>query len=183
MALRLFPTVWFVLSVAPFLFVFFGLLFFFCFRVGSSSLPVPLLCFFRSPLFLLSLSFYLFLSLSSVFFRFFLPVSPLFFSFFFSPSPPFSSPLLFVFFSPLSSAFLGSIYRGQRRCFFFTALTGSSRLVGHWARLPTLGPPSPTFWQVSGGWSAIVSGRWAPGERVAGKNSKKSFPFSFFPAA
>jgi len=59
---------------------FFGLLLFLCFRVGSSSLPVPLLCFFRFPLFLLSPSFYLLLSLSSVF-SFFLPVSPLFFLF------------------------------------------------------------------------------------------------------
>ena len=43
-------------------------------------------------------------------------------------------------------------------------------------------PPSPAFWQVRGGWSAIVSGRWAPGERVAGKNSKeKKLPFFLLP--
>jgi hypothetical protein len=60
---------------------------------------------------------------------------------------------------------------------------GSNRPVGHWARLPRLGPPSSVFWQVRGGWSAIVSSRWAPGERVAGKKFKKRHPFSFFPAA
>jgi len=58
---------------------------------------------------------------------------------------------------------------------------GSNRPVGHWARLPRLAPPSSVFWQVRGGWSAIVSGRWAPGERVAGKNSKKSFTFPSSP--
>jgi hypothetical protein len=32
-----------------------------------------------------------------------------------------------------------------------------------------LGAAAEVRWVVSGGWSAIVSGRWAPGERVAGK--------------
>jgi hypothetical protein len=45
-------------------------------------------------------------------------------------------------------------------------------------------PPSPAFWQVRGGWSAIVFGRWAPGEREGpAKISKKSTIFPFFPAA
>jgi hypothetical protein len=42
-------------------------------------------------------------------------------------------------------------------------------------------PPSPVFWQVRGGWSAIVSGRWAPGERVAGKKFKLKQPFFLLP--
>ena len=81
-AQRLFPTAWFVLSVPPFLFVFSVCFFFCCFRVGPSSLPVPLLCF----VFLSSFS--LLRSISS-------PLSPLFF-FVFS--------LLLL---PPSSAFLG----------------------------------------------------------------------------
>jgi hypothetical protein len=42
-------------------------------------------------------------------------------------------------------------------------------------------PPSLVFWQVHGGWSAIVSGRWAPGERVAGKKFKLKQPL--FPSS
>jgi hypothetical protein len=42
-------------------------------------------------------------------------------------------------------------------------------------------PPSPVFWQVRGGWSAIVSGRWAPCERVAGK--KIQIKASLFPSS
>jgi hypothetical protein len=34
-----------------------------------------------------------------------------------------------------------------------------------------LGAAAEVRWVVRGGWSAIVSGRWAPGERVAGRNS------------
>jgi hypothetical protein len=41
-------------------------------------------------------------------------------------------------------------------------------------------PPSPVFWQVRGGWSAIVFGRWALGEGGTGKNSNKS---PFFPSS
>jgi hypothetical protein len=32
-------------------------------------------------------------------------------------------------------------------------------------------PPSPVFWQVRGGWSAIVSGRWAQAREWPAKNS------------
>jgi len=108
----------------PFLFVPSVCFFFFCcFRVGPSLFP-----------FLFSLlrsisSFSLLRSISS------LSLLCFFFVFSFFPSVHFSPSVLF---SPLSSAFLGSIYRGQGRC-FFTALTGSSRLVGHWARLPRFG--------------------------------------------
>ena len=66
-ALRLFPTVWFVLSVPPFLFVFSVS---FVFGLVLPLFPLLFSVFFRSPLFLLSPSFYLFPSLSSVFFVF-----------------------------------------------------------------------------------------------------------------
>jgi len=46
---------------------------------------------------------------------------------------------------------------------FFTALMGEQP-----AGRP-LGAAAEVRWVVRGGWSAIVSGRWAPGERVAGK--------------
>ena len=126
-ALRLFPTVWFVLSVPPFLFVFSVS---FVFGLVLPLFPFLFSVFFRSSLFLLSPSFYLLLSLSSVF-SFFLPVSPLFFLFSFLS-------LFSLFFPPLLSAFLASIYRGQGRCFLQLSW-GSSRLVGHWARLPRFG--------------------------------------------
>jgi len=41
-------------------------------------------------------------------------------------------------------------------------------------------PPSSVFWQVRGGWSAIVSGRWAPGESGRQKFKKKQ---PFFPSS
>jgi hypothetical protein len=50
-----------------------------------------------------------------------------------------------------------------------------------WGATAKARPPSPSvFWQVRGGWSAIVSGRWAPGERVAGRIQIKAklFPSS-----
>ena len=136
--------------------------FFFYVSVFSFSSPPSLLsvcfsflCFFS--LFFSPLGF----SLLSV-----LPLSLLCF-FCFSPSSRslFSS-LRFLFFFFLSphflSAFLASIYRGQGRC-FFTALMGEQP-----AGRP-LGVAAEVRWVVRGGWSAIVSGRWAPGERVAGK--------------
>jgi len=164
--LRLFPAVWFVLSVAPFLFVFFGLLFFFfCFQVSSSSLPIPLLCFFRSPLFLPSPSFYLFLSLSSVF-SFFLPVSPLFFFFFFS------LPFLLRFFS-LYFQRSWPLFIEAKDAVFYSSHGGQS------AGRP-LGAAAEVRWVVRGGWSAIVSGRWAPGESGRQKFKKKQ-PFLLLP--
>jgi len=98
---------------------FLGLLFFLLFS-GWSFLSSRSSSLFFFSLFLLSPSFYLFLSLSSVFS--------------FSPSPRLfpSSMLLcwFLFIEP-----------SEWLC---TALIGSSRSVGHWARLPRLGPP-PRF--------------------------------------
>jgi len=55
-----------------------------------------------------------------------------------------SLPSFPLFFPPLLSAFLASIYRGQGRCFLQLSW-GSSRLVGHWARLSRFG-----------GWCAVV---------------------------
>ena len=117
--------------------------------------------FFRSPLFLLSPLFYLFLSLSSVF-SFFLPVSPLFFSFFFS------LPFLLPF--------------SQRSWALFIEAKGAVFYSSH-EEQPAgrpLGAAAEVRWVVCGGWSAIVSGRWAPGERVAGKIQKKA---SLFPSS
>jgi len=136
-------------------------------------LPFLLLLWFSFPLFSflsvlpssspLSLSFGFFVLLPS----------PLFFSVFF---PPVYSLLLLslllcclLFIEP--SEWLFVVEHGEQP---------AGRPLGATAKAR---PPSSVFWQVRGGWSAIVSGRWAPGERVAGKNSKKSFPFSFFPAA
>ena len=160
-ALQLFRT-----SVS-FFFLCFGLLFFFPSLSSLSLFFFPLFfSLFFSPLGFSLLSG-LPLSLLCFFFLFFsfFPISLLFpsFSFFLS------SPLLF------SSAFLASIYRGQGCCFLQLSW-GSSRLVGHWARLPRFG-----------GWCAVVGRPLCPvgglQARVAGKNSKKSNLFSFFPAA
>ena len=132
----------------------------FSFFLSLSSLS---LFFFRMFffLFLLSPSFYLFPSLSSVFS--------------FSPSPPsvlfFLSSLLLcwlLFIEP--SEWLFAVEHGEQP---------TGRPLGATAKAR---PPSPVFWQVRGGWSAIVSGRWAPGERVAGKNSKKK-KASLFPSS
>jgi hypothetical protein len=120
--------------------------------------------------FLLSPSFYLF------------PLSLLCF-FFFVRSPPllFSSPSVFPpsVFSPLFLSFLFSqrswpLFIEAKDAVFFTALMGGSRLVGHWARLPRFG-----------GWCAMGGRPLCPvgglQARVAGKNSKKSNPFSLLP--
>ena len=99
-----------------------------CFFSFVFGLVLPLFPFLFSvffvPLFSFSLLRSTSSSLSPLFFSFFLPVSPLFFSFFFS--------LRFLL---RFSAFLASIYRGQGCCFLQLSW-GSSRLVGHWARLP-----------------------------------------------
>jgi len=130
---------------------------------SSVSFPLLLLLWFSFPLFsvLSVLSSSSPLSLSFGFFSF--SSSLLCFSrFFFSFVPLFSSPPLLLcwllFIEPSEWLSLWSM--------------GSNRPVGHWARLPRLGPPSSVFLQVRGGWSTIVSGRWAPGERVAGKKFK-----------
>jgi hypothetical protein len=124
--------------------------------------PVP------SPFFRFTLIPLPFLSLS-VFFV--LLPSPLFFFVSFSPSVLSSSP----------QRSWGSIYRAQGVALLWSM--GSNRPVGHWARLPRFGPP-PRF-----------SGKCAVGGRplcpVGGlqvrewpaKIQKKSFLFSFFPAA
>jgi len=79
-------------------------------------------------------------------------------------------------FSFFSSAFLGSIYRGQGRCFL--------QLSRGAAGCRPLGAAAEVRWVVRGRWSAIVFGRWAPGEREGpAKISKKSNIFPFFPAA
>ena len=88
------------------------------------------LFFFRSSLFLLSPSFYLLLSLSSVF-SFFLPVSPLFFLF--------SFPFLFSPFSPSFPQRSWPLFIEAKDAAFYSSHGGSSRLVGHWARLPRFG--------------------------------------------
>jgi hypothetical protein len=79
----------------------------------------------------------------------------------------------FSFLSPFSSAFLGSIYRGQGRCFL--------QLTRGAAGCRPLGAAAEVRWVVRGGWSAIVFGRWAPGERVAGKKFKLKQPFFLLP--
>jgi len=132
--------------------------------VNNFSLSLPM---FRS-------SFSFFLSLSSLslfFFRMFFflfLLSPSFYLFpsvfSFSPSP---SSVLFFLLSLLlcwllfivPSEWLFAVEHGEQP---------AGRPLGATAKAR---PPSPVFWQVRGGWSAIVSGRWAPGERVAGKNS------------
>jgi len=121
------------------------------------------------------------LSLSlSVFF-----VLPLFSLRFFLSSGSLPLFLCFSFFSFLSfpppsvSVFLGSIYRAKGVAFYCShGEQPAGRPLGATAkvRLP------PVFWQVRGGWSASVFGRWARGERGPGKIQTKA-PFSFFPAA
>jgi len=82
--------------------------------------------------------------------------------------PPLSV-LFSSFFSP----------RPQRSWALFIEAKGAAFYSSH-GEQPAgrpLGAAAKVRWVVRGGWSAIVSGRWAPGERVAGKNSKKSFLF------
>ena len=119
---------------------------------------------FRSPLFLLSPSFYLFLSLSSVFSFFFLPVSPLFFLFFLFSSLP-----------PLLSAFLASIYRGQGCCFLQLSWGAAGwSAIGRGCR------------------GSVGGARWLVGHCVRSVGSRREWPakiqkkatlFPFFPAA
>ena len=120
--------------------------------------------------------------LSPLFRLIFSPILSLrFFSFFgFSPSffsvsrfsPPFRF-LLHLF------SVLRSIYRAKGVAFYCShGEQPAGRPLGATAkvRLP------PVFWQVHGGWSANVFGRWAPGERGPDEIQTKA-PFSFFPAA
>jgi len=135
--------------------------FFSFFRFIASSFPLS--CLFSL---LSSLSCVLSLpSLSSVFFVFsFFP------SVHFSPSVLFSPLLLLcwlLFIEP--SEWLFVVEHGEQP---------AGRPLGATAKAR---PPSPIFWQVRGGWSTIVSGRWAPGERVAGKKFKLKQPFFLLP--
>ena len=139
---------------------------------SSVSFPFLLLLWFSFPLFsllsvLFSLSpfslfrFFPFLSLSSVFRFLLLP-----------PSVLLSSPLCLLscwllFIEP--SEWLFAVEHGEQPAGRPLGATANAR------------PPSPAFWQVRGGWSAIVSGRWAPGERVAGKKFKLKQPFFLLP--
>ena len=138
---------------------------------GAAAVPnvrFPFFPMFRSSLFLpfplfsqsvfLSSVFFLCFSLHSVslFFRFFLSLSSVFFCFSPSSSPLFS-PFFLHFFPLLLSAFLGSIYRGQGRCFFLQLSWGAA------------------------GWSAIGRGcrgsvggaRWVVGHCVRSVGSRR----------
>ena len=131
-------------------------------------LPFLLLLWFSSPPFSF-LSVHSSSSPLSLFFGFFfvLLYSPLFFCSFL---------LLSVPFSPSS---LGPIYRAQGVALYCShGEQPAGRPLGATAKAR---PPSPVFWQVRGGWSAIVSGRWALGERVAGKKFELKQPF--FPSS
>ena len=163
-ALRLFPTVWFILSVPPFLFVFSVS---FVFGLVLPLFPLLFAVFFRSPLFLLSPSFYLFPSLSSVF-SFFPCSSPLFSSLFFSPSP-------FI------AAVLAVIYRAKWVSLYCGAWGATGRsAMGRDCQGAAPPPRLSGRCAVGGRPLCPVGGLQA---RVAGKNSKKSNLFSFFPAA
>ena len=151
---------------------------------------------------------YCFFSVFSTRFQLSLPL-PIFRSFFFLPFPLFSRSVFsflcffYVFlsswflssfgsssFSPLFFRFLLLLFPQcswvlfiEPRAWLFTALMGSSRLVGHWARLPRFGPP-PRF----SGWCAVggrpvcsVGGLYA--REGPAKKFKLKHPFSFFPAA
>jgi len=146
--------------------------FFQCFPVTlpvwfSSSfqlfLPLPM---FWSSFFLpsVSLFFRFFLSLSSVFFSFVFSFSSvpsiLFPPFFFSPSSPFSQRSWALFIEAKGAVFYSS--HGEQP-----------------AGRP-LGVAAEVRWVVCGGWSAIVSGRWAPGESGRQKFKKKQ---PFFPSS
>jgi len=152
--------------------------FFQCFPM---ILPVCFLQVFNSSFLLLCFGLSLSLSLSLLVFF----VLPLFSLRFFLSSGSLPLFLCFSFFSLLSfpppsvSVFLGSIYRAKGVAFYCShGEQPAGRPLGATAkvRLP------PVFWQVRGGWSASVFGRWAPGERGPGKIQTKA-PFSFFPAA
>jgi len=147
-------------------------------------LPPPfVLCF-------LSLSFSPLSSFSLVFFP---PVflsfgSPFFFSpfslFWFFRSPPLSS--VFSFSSPPSLLFLPLLLPCwllfiEPSEWLFAVEHGEQPAGRSLGATANARPPSPAFWQVRGGWSAIVSGRWAPGERVAGKKFKLKQPFFLLP--
>ena len=120
-----------------------------------------------SPSFVLSQSVFFFrmffFSLPSLSFVLSLPLSLLCFFF---PLPPLSSPSLsspgFLFFSLF-----------QRSWALFIEAKGAVFYSSH-GEQPAgrpLGAVAEVRWVVRGGWSAIVSGRWAPGERVSGRNS------------
>ena len=136
---------------------------------SSFQLFLPLTVF-RS----LSLSLFRFFSFSpfSLFGFFFLRVLSLFFSVFrFSPSFRF---LLL----PYQCSWVLFI---EPRAWLFTVLMGSSRLVGHWARLPRFGSPRFSGRCAAGGRPVcLVGGLQA---REGPKKFKQKPLFSFFPAA
>jgi len=147
---------------------------------SSSSLVLRFLSLSFSPLSSSSLVFFplffFYVFLSSRFLSSFgsSSLSPLFF-FVFSFSSVSSSPVL------LTSA-LGVLFI-EPRAWLCTALMGSSRLVGHWCDCQGPAPPPLGF---------LVGARWVVGHCVRSVGSrresgrqkfKKSFPFSFFPAA
>jgi len=145
-----------------------------CFRrFGSFSPFLPFSSFSRFAFFLLFSGWSLLSSRSSSLFLFVLlssfsllrsissPLSPLFFVFsLLSPlCSPFPSLLLcwLLFIEP--SEWLFAVEHGEQP---------AGRPLGATAKAR---PPSPVFWQVRGGWSAIVSGRWAQAREWPAKNS------------
>jgi len=147
-----FSPVFYPFPAFPFLFLCFGLLLF-------SSLPS-----------LLSVCF--------SFLCFFMFFSPLGFSLL-SVLPPFFSVFRFFSSSSFPPAFLGSIYRAKGVAFYCShGEQPAGRPLGATAKVR---PPSPVFWQVRGGWSASVFGRWAPGERGAGKKIQIKASFFLLP--
>jgi len=132
---------------------------------------------------------------------------PMFLSSFFLPFPLFSRSVFFSLVSVfLSSRFLPSfgslsfgslsfrvfflfpsfLHSSQRSWALFIEAKGAVFYSSH-GEQPAgrpLGAAAEVRWVVRGGWSAIVFGRWAPGEREGpAKISKKSTIFPFFPAA
>jgi len=140
-------------------------------------------------------------------FQLFLPL-PMFRSSFFLPFPLFSRSVLFLFsvflFSLLSvSLFFGSLspfllFSGflpffsspfpqrswvlfiEPRAWLFTALMGSSRLVGHWARLLRFGPPPRFSGRCAVGGRPVCSVGGLQAREGPEKNSNKS---PFFPSS
>jgi hypothetical protein len=157
-----------------------------CFRrFGSFSPFLPFSLFSRFLLFsgwsflssrYSSLFFFVLLSSFSLLRSISSPLSPLFFRFFLAP--PLCS--LLFFFSPLSLLLCWLLFIGPSE-WVCTVEHGEQPAGRPWGATAKARPPSPSvFWQVRGGWSAIVSGRWAPGESGRQKFKKKQ-PFFLLP--
>jgi len=116
------------------------------------------------------------------FFRF--TLLPLPFSLFrFFRSPPLSS-VFFPFLSPRPSSLFSPFFLPppQRSWALFIEAKGAVFYSSH-GEQPAgrpLGAAAEVQWVVRGGWSAIVSGRWAPGESGRQKFKKKQH---FFPSS